>query len=153
MMIVPGDLDDPRVRSLLAQHLATARAATASGSDHALDVEGLKAPEISFWTAWEGELLLGTGALKRLSRDHGEVKSMHTASACRRTGVGRAMLLHLIGAARDLGMSRLSLETGSWTYFQPARALYQSVGFVECPPFGEYVRDPNSVFMSLEPRR
>jgi putative acetyltransferase len=117
MVIVPGDLDDPRVRSLLAQHLAIARAATAPGSDH------------------------------------GEVKSMHTASACRRTGVGRAMLLHLIGAARDLGMSRLSLETGSWAYFQPARALYQSVGFVECPPFGEYVRDPNSVFMSLELRR
>jgi putative acetyltransferase len=153
MKILPGDLDDPRVRSLLAHHLAIARAATAPGSDHALDVEALKAPDISFWTAWEGEVLLGTGALKRLSSDHGEVKSMHTAEASRRNGVARAMLLHLIGAARSLGMSRLSLETGSWPYFRPARALYQSVGFVECPPFGEYVHDPNSVFMSLELRR
>jgi putative acetyltransferase len=77
---------------------------------------------------------------------------MHTAEACRRNGVARAMLLHLIGAARSLGMSRLSLETGSWPYFQPARALYRSVGFVECAPFAEYVHDPNSVFMSLDLR-
>jgi putative acetyltransferase len=152
MKILPGDLDDPRVRSLLEHHLATARAATAPGSHHALDVEGLKAPDISFWTAWDGEVLLGTGALKRLSSDHGEVKSMHTAEACRRNGVARAMLLYLIDAARSLGMSRLSLETGSWAYFEPARALYRSVGFVECAPFGEYARDPNSVFMSLDLR-
>jgi putative acetyltransferase len=77
---------------------------------------------------------------------------MHSAEACRRNGVARGMLLHLIGAARSLGMSRLSLETGSWPYFQPARALYRSVGFVECPPFGEYAHDPNSVFMSLDLR-
>ena len=152
MKILPGDLGDSRVRSLLEHHLATARAATAPGSDHALDVEGLKAPEISFWTAWDGDVLLGTGALKRLSGAHGEVKSMHTAEACRRNGVARAILLHVIDAARSRGMSRLSLETGSRPYFEPARALYRSVGFVECPPFGEYVHDPNSVFMSLELR-
>ena len=152
MKIFPGDLDDPRVRRLLDHHLASASAATAPGSNHALDVEGLKAPEISFWTAWEGEILLATGALKCHSRDHGELKSMHTAEAYRRNGVGRAMLLHVIEAARSRGMSRLSLETGLWPYFQPARALYRSVGFVECPPFGEYADDPNTVFMSLDLR-
>jgi putative acetyltransferase len=115
-------------------------------------VEGLKASDISFWTAWEGEILLATGALKCHSRDHGELKSMHTAEAYRRNGVGRAMLLHVIEAARSRGMSRLSLETGLWPYFQPARALYRSVGFVECPPFGEYADDPNTVFMSLDLR-
>ena len=99
---------------------------------------------------WEDETLLGCGALKRLSADHGEVKSMHTAQAMRRRGAGSAMLRHLIAAARADGMSRLSLETGSWDYFRPAQALYRSHGFVECPPFADYVLDPNSVFMTLD---
>lgn len=101
---------------------------------------------------WEDETLLGFGALKRLSADHGEVKSMHTVQAMRRRGAGSAMLRHLIAAARADGMSRLSLETGSWDYFQPAQALYRSHGFVECPPFADYVLDPNSVFMTLDLR-
>ena len=152
MRIIPGGLDDPRVVDLLRIHLTTARAATARGSAHALDLAGLRSPEISFWTIWEGEALLGTGALKRLSPDHGEVKSMHTAQAARRRGAGRAMLLHIIASARANGMSRLSLETGSWEYFQPARALYRGHGFVECEPFADYVPDANSVFMSLDLR-
>jgi putative acetyltransferase len=150
MTIIPGDLDDPRVRALLEHHVATARAATARGSAHALDLEGLKRPDIKFWAAWDGEALLGVGALKRLSSDHGEIKSMHTAHAGRRMGVGKAMLLHIIDAASAIGMSRLSLETGSWAYFLPARALYRNHGFVECPPFGEYVCDRNSIFMSVD---
>jgi putative acetyltransferase len=149
MTIIPGGLDDPRVRALLEHHAATARAATALGSAHALGLEGLKAPEISFWAAWDGDALLGVGALRRLSSDHGEIKSMHTAQARRRGGVGSAMLLHILDAARAMGMSRVSLETGSWEYFLPARALYESHGFRECPPFGDYVADPNSIFMSL----
>jgi putative acetyltransferase len=95
---------------------------------------------------------LGMGALKRLSADHGEVKSMHTVEAMRRNGVASAMLRHIIAAARASGMARLSLETGSWDYFRPARALYRSHGFVECPPFADYVPDPNSVFMTLDLR-
>src|SRR5208282_3679041 len=99
---------------------------------------------------WEGEALLGVGALKRLSPDHGEVKSMHTARAARRRGAGSAMLRHIIASAREGGMSRLSLETGSWEYFMPARALYWSYGFAACEPFAGYVPDRNSVFMTLD---
>jgi putative acetyltransferase len=95
---------------------------------------------------------LGIGALKRLSADHGEVKSMHTAQSVRGRGVGSAILRYIIATARARGMSRLSLETGSWAYFRPAHALYASHGFVECPPFADYVSDPNSIFMSLDLR-
>ena len=150
MRIIQGDFNDPRVVDLLYTHLTSARAETAHGSAHALDLAGLQAPEVSFWTIWDDETLLGVGALKRLSADHGEVKSMHTAQSMRRRGAGSAMLRHIIAAARVSGMSRLSLETGSWEYFRPARALYRSHGFVECPPFADYVPDPNSVFMSLD---
>jgi putative acetyltransferase len=146
--IIPGGLDDARVRALLEEHLRTARAATAACSDHALEIDELQAPDISFWAAWDDEVLLGVGALKRLSPEHGEVKSMHTATSRRREGVGSAMLAHIINAARAMGLARLSLETGSADYFVAARELYRRHGFVECPPFGEYIVDPNSVFMS-----
>lgn len=106
--------------------------------------------EVTFWSAWEGETVVAVGALKRLSDDHGEVKSMHTDEAARGRGVGSAMVGHIVAAARARGMSRLSLETGSWPYFRPARALYARHGFVEGGPFGEYRADPNSVFMTLE---
>jgi len=150
MHIVRGDLDDPRVVDLLRVHFTSARAETAPGSAHALDLDGLKSSDIRFWTVWGGDTLLGTGALKRLSADHGEVKSMHTVRSMRRKGAGSAMLRHIIASARSLGMSRLGLETGSWDYFQPARDFYRSHGFAECGPFADYVLDPNSVFMSLE---
>ena len=150
MKITAGGLDDPRVKALLAFHFASARAQTAPGSAHALDLSGLRSPDIQFWSAWEDDLVIGIGALKRLSASHGEVKSMHTESAVRRQGVGTAMLSHIIGAARGQGLTRLSLETGSWPYFDPARQLYRRHGFVECLPFADYVPDPNSVFMTLE---
>ena len=152
MRIIQGDFSDPRVVELLHIHLTSARSQTAPGSAHALDVNGLRSPDISFWTIWDDETLLGVGALKRLSADHGEIKSMHTARAVRRRGVGRAMLRHIIAIARASGISRLSLETGASEYFRPARALYGSHGFVDCPPFADYVLDPNSVFMSLDLR-
>jgi putative acetyltransferase len=152
MRIIPGDLGDPRVVDLLHAHLTSARAQTAAGSAHALNLTQLQSPGIDLWTIWEDETLLGVGALKRLSADHGEVKSMHTAQSMRRKGAGSAMLRHIIAAARARGMARLSLETGSWDYFLPARAFYRSHGFVDCPPFGDYVLDPNSVFMSLDLR-
>jgi putative acetyltransferase len=152
MRIVDGGLDDPRVQALLAHHYITARAQTARGSAHALDLSGLKSQDIQFWAAWEGESVVGIGALKRLSPSHGEVKSMHTAASHRRRGVASAMLGHIIHAARELELSRLSLETGSWPYFDPARELYRRHGFVECPPFGSYALDPHSVFMTLELR-
>ena len=152
MQITEGDLDDPRVIALVKTHLTNARAETAPGSAHALEISGLRSPDISFWTMWDEERLLAIGAMKRLSADHGEVKSMHTVQSERGRGLGRAMLRHIIASARASGLSRLSLETGSWDYFLPARALYKSFGFAECQPFGDYVQDPNSVFMTLDLR-
>lgn len=148
--IVQGDFADRRVVDLLHIHLTTARSETAPGSAHALDLSQLQSPDICFWTIWEEQTLLGFGALKQLSADHGEVKSMHTAQAMRRRGAGSAMLRHIIDVARARGMSRLSLETGAAEYFAPAQTLYKSHGFVECPPFGDYVLDSNSIFMSLD---
>ena len=150
MRIVEGDCSNPRVIALIETHLTTARAQTAPGSAHALDLTGLQSDDVTFWTIWEKGNLLGIGALKRLRDGHGEIKSMHTAEFARGRGVGSAMLRHIVATARARGMSRLSLETGSWDYFEPARALYRNHGFKECAPFGDYVPDPNSVFMSLE---
>jgi putative acetyltransferase len=152
MHITSGDLNDSRVIDMLHHHLTAARAQTAPGSAHALDLAGLRSPDITFWAGWDGETLVAMGALKQLSTDHGEVKSMHTAPAARRKGVGSAMLQHIIAFARSRGISRLSLETGSWEYFRPAVALYRSHGFVEYQPFADYVEDPNSIFMTLDLR-
>jgi len=150
MKIIAGGLDHPSVRDLLEQHVRTARLETALGSAHALDFEGLKAADMTLWSAWDDDVPIAVGALKRLSPTHGEVKSMHTVQTRRRAGVGTTMLRHIIDSARIMGMKRLSLETGSWAYFHPARAMYRRHGFVECAPFGEYVEDPNSIFMTLE---
>jgi putative acetyltransferase len=148
--ITDGGLDDPRVQTLLTHHFNTARAETAPGSAHALDLSGLKSPDVHFWSAWDGDRVIAIGALKRLSDSHGEIKSMHTDQSHRRKGVGSAMLRHIIATSRRMGLSQLSLETGSWSYFTPAHELYRQHGFVECSPFGSYVRDPNSVFMTLK---
>lgn len=150
MDIREGGLDDPRVQRLLETHVARARAESGRGSAHALDLSGLRGPGIDFWTAWECDQPLGTGALKDLGRGELEVKSMFTAEHCRRRGVGSAILAHLIAVCRRRGARRISLETGSWDYFRPAVALYRKHGFLECPPFADYVPDPNSVFMSLD---
>jgi len=150
MKITDGGLDDFRVQTLLSYHFETASAETGRGSAHALDLRGLSSPDIQFWSAWEGGQVIAIGALKRLSEFHGEIKSMHTDRAYRRKGAGSAMLRHIIAAARQMKLSRLSLETGSWPYFVPARAFYSRHGFIDCPPFGDYVPDPNSVFMTLE---
>lgn len=150
MRIIPADLDDPRVVALLRTHVASARAQTAPGSAHALDLDALRSPDLDVWAAWDGDALLGVGALKRLSPAEGEVKSMHTAEASRRGGVGGALLAHIVAAARAGGLSRLSLETGSWEYFRPAREFYRRHGFAECAPFADYAPDPNSVFMTQE---
>jgi putative acetyltransferase len=147
-----GGLDDPRVVALLGIHLERSRTETAVGSAHALDLSGLRAPDIRFWTAWDGDVLLGCGALRQLSAIEGEVKSMHTAETARRRGIGSALLHTITTTARGIGMERLSLETGSWAYFQPAVGLYQTHGFVQCGPFAHYREDPNSIFMTLELR-
>ena len=149
MRIVPADLADPRVVAVMQTHLAKALEITPRESAHALDLDGLRADDLTVWAAWEGETLMAVGALKALAADHGEVKSMHTPHAMRGRGAGGAMLAHIIGEARARGYARLSLETGSMDYFAPARALYERRGFTPCEPFAGYRVDPHSVFMTL----
>lgn len=149
LRIEKGGLDDGQVIAMLRFHFDTNIAVTPKGSAHVFDLSRLKEPDISFWSAWEGETLMGVGALKRMSADDGEIKSMHTLQTVRRGGVGSAILTHLIAEARAAGLSRLYLETGSFDFFAPARALYTRHGFTECAPFAGYKPDPNSTFMTL----
>ncbi len=148
MRIIEGGLDDARVQALVALHQRLAREATAEGFAFALDLSGLRVPGIRFFSAWDDEELLGVGALKRMTPDHGEVKSMHTAQAARRRGVGAALLRHIIDQARAAGMARVSLETGTSGYFQAAVALYLAAGFVPCGPFGDYPASAENRFLT-----
>ena len=149
MKIEIDDLTRPAIHALLNEHLRSMHALSPPESVHALDLESLRRPEITFWTAWAGPMLLGCGALLELSRTHGEVKSMRTPEAHRRSGAGRALLMQIVATARAKGYDRLSLETGSMPAFVPARRLYASAGFTETGPFDAYIEDPNSVFMTL----
>ena len=148
MEIRVDDLRGPEIRALLEDHLEEMHRHSPPESVHALDLDGLRAPGVTFWTAWSGDALAGCGALKEIERAHGEVKSMRTAPAFRRQGVAKAMLTHIIREAEQRQYHRLSLETGSMEAFLPARELYESFGFSYCPPFGEYAPDPNSVFLT-----
>ena len=149
MDIREGGLDEPQVIALLRLHASGMLAHSPRGSCHFLDVSGLKAPDVSFWSAWEGDELAGIGALKRLDTDHGEIKSMRTAPGRLRGGTGAAILSHILSAARAKGIKRLSLETGSGEVFEPAIALYRKFGFTDCAAFGDYpADDPFSRFMS-----
>ena len=145
-----GELDDPQVIALLQFHYDTNRELTPPESCHVFDLTQLKSPDVHFYSAWEGEVLLGVGALAELSKTEGEVKSMHTNRNGRRKGVGGAILQHIIDYAKRVGIKRLNLETGSFQYFAPARALYAAHGFVACGPYGDYKDDPNSAYMTLE---
>lgn len=146
--ICKGDLDDARVVALLRYHFDKCHEVTPPGSAHVFDVSKLKAADVDFFSAWDEEALLGVGAVKYLDAQHGEVKSMHTAEAARGRGVGSTILKHIMEAARAKGVTRLSLETGSFWYFEPAVRLYNAHGFVECAPFGDYRPDPNSLFLT-----
>ncbi|WP_329742171.1 GNAT family N-acetyltransferase [Dyella sp. A6] len=148
MDIRTGMLDDPRVLALLHEHLRTLAPTAPAESRHALDLGGLQHPDITFWCMWDGKTLAGFGALRQLEPDHGEIKSMRTAATHLRRGVGSRMLRHLLDQAGARGYRRVSLETGSMAFFEPARQLYASFGFTPCPPFGDYRPDPNSVFMT-----
>ena len=143
------DLSRPPVIALLEEHLRNMYEVTPPDKVFAFDASKLKAPEISFWTAWDDEVLLGCAALKELSPTQGEIKSMRTPSALRRTGAGRALLNHIIEVARSRGYRAVYLETGCQSAFVPAQTLYGSAGFTRCGPFGSYSENGNSVFMSL----
>lgn len=148
MKIVIDDLAGPQIAEFLSAHLQEMRETSPPESTHALDISALRKPDVTFWSAWENDQIVGCGALKTLDPDHAELKSMRTAPAQKRTGVASRLLAHIISEAQRMGYSRLSLETGSFEFFTPARRLYEKFGFEECPPFAAYVEDPNSVFMT-----
>jgi putative acetyltransferase len=149
MNIQLDDLTHPAVHALLEEHLLNMRAISPPESVHALDLDQLRQRDITFWSAWEGQQLVGCGALKELDLGHGEIKSMRTPQALRRRGAGRALLAHIVVAARTRGYRRLSLETGPAPAFESAQHLYENFGFSRCGPFGSYCEDPHSVFMTL----
>lgn len=149
MRIEVDDLARLQVHELLREHLQSMHALSPPESVHALDVEKLRQPDITFWTVWDGQTLFGCGALKELTPVHGEVKSMRTPNALRGRGAGRLILRHILTIAKKRGYERLSLETGTTAPFIPAHRLYESMGFVTCGPFANYVEDTNSVYMTL----
>lgn len=149
-VIKPGDFDDDRVKALLTRHLRGMHANTPPGHVFALDWSGLQQPEISFYALWEGEELLGVGALKALEARAGEIKSMRTADAHLRKGVGATILEHIIAEARRRGYTRLSLETGSGPVFEPAVTLYRKYGFTEGGAFDGYEKSPFNQFLHLD---
>lgn len=147
--------DDPRasdVVALLERHLDFARSVTPPEDVHALDLDGLLDPSVTFFSLRDDGALLGIGAIKQLDPTHVELKSIHTAEEARGMGVGRAVVERLLQTARERGATRVSLETGAMDEFAPSRALYSMLGFVECEPFAEYLPSRNSTFMTLELR-
>lgn len=149
MEIRRENLFGPEIIRLLSDHLSQMRTLSPPESVHALDVNELQAPNITFWSVWEENSLLGCGALKALDKEHGEVKSMRTAPEHRGRGVGKFVLSYIVAEARRRDYRSLALETGSRPEFAPARGLYEQFGFTYCGPFSDYVEDSNSVFMRL----
>jgi putative acetyltransferase len=150
VQIKRDDLSGPEVAVFLEEHMAQMRRQSPPESVHALPIEGLRRPEVTFWSIWEDGELLGCGALKELDALHGEIKSMRTVARHLRKGVATAMLNHILEEARRRGYRCLSLETGVQPAFEPARRLYERTGFSSCGPFADYTDDPNSVFMTKE---
>lgn len=150
MEIRIDDLSGPEIAHFLDEHIRDMQGVSPPESKHALDLEGLRQPEIIFWTVWQGTQLLGCGAIKELDAAHAEIKSMRTHPSCRGRGVASILLSHMLREARLHGYQRVSLETGSMPFFEPARRLYSRYGFTECEPFASYKVDPNSIFMTLD---
>jgi putative acetyltransferase len=148
MKVRTDDLQSEAVIRLLREHLADMYATSPPESVHALDLDRLRQPDITFWSIWHDDEPVGCIALKTLGAGHGEIKSMRTAASFRGKGAGKALLQHLLAEARQRNLGRLSLETGSQAFFEPARRLYARFGFTCCPPFADYKEDPYSVFMT-----
>jgi putative acetyltransferase len=146
--IVVDDLSGPEIAAFLAEHVREMRTITPLENAFALDLDGLRQPEITFWSVWDGPALVGCGAIKRLDAGHAELKSMRTATSHRRSGVARVLLQHILAESRAAGFRRLSLETGSAEPFRPARRLYEAFGFTYCEPFADYQSSPHNVFMT-----
>ncbi len=148
--IIIDDLSGPEIAEFLQEHIREMKSVSPPESKHALDLDGLRKPEITFWTVWDDGQLVGCGALKELDAEHGEIKSMRTHASCKRNGIASTMLAHMIDVAKRRRYRRLSLETGALPFFEPARRLYTKFGFRPCAPFADYKLDPNSVFLTME---
>ncbi|MEV1049990.1 GNAT family N-acetyltransferase [Streptomyces sp. NPDC059017] len=148
MKIAMDDLSGPEIADFLDEHVRQMRAISPPESKHALDLDALRGPEVTFWAVRDGDSLVGCGALKRLDADHAELKSMRTTAARKRSGVATLLLEHIIAEAEHMGFTRLSLETGTAEFFLPARKLYEKFGFIHCEPFANYQPDPHSTFMT-----
>jgi putative acetyltransferase len=146
--IVVDDLSGSQIVGFLGEHLEEMRSITPPESVHALDLEELRAPGVTFWSVLDGGVLVGCGALKRLDAAHAEVKSMRTTSRRKRSGIASLLLEHVLAEAERMGFRRLSLETGATEHFLLARRLYEMYGFERCEPFGDYRLDPHSVYMT-----
>jgi putative acetyltransferase len=148
MRIVVDDLSGPEIAEFLDEHVRQMRSITPLESKHALDLDALREPDVTFWSVMDGGAVVGCGAIKRLDADHAELKSMRTSTARKRSGIASRLLGHIVAEAERMGFTRLSLETGSDDFFLPARRLYEKFGFEYCEPFADYRPDPNSVFMT-----
>ena len=149
MRIVVDDLSGPAIAAFLTEHIEEMRSITPLESKHALDLDGLRRPEITFWSVLDGDdAVVGCGAVKALDASHAELKSMRTARARKRSGIASLLLEHILAEATRMGFARISLETGSADFFRPARSLYEKYGFDYCEPFADYRLDPHSVFMT-----
>jgi putative acetyltransferase len=148
MRIVVDDLSGPEIVAFLDEHVRQMRSITPLESKHALDLDGLRKPDVTFWTVQDEGAVVGCGAIKRLDAFHAELKSMRTSTTRKRSGIASRLLAHIIAETEGMGFTRLSLETGSDDFFLPARRLYEKFGFGYCEPFADYRPDPNSVFMT-----
>ena len=146
---IEGNFEDPEVHELLVKHFIELRSVSPVGSAHVLDIAGLKDPSIKFWSLWEGDHLMGSGALKFLNKDHGEFKSIRVNDKFRNKGNGSKVINHLINKAKKLNVKKLSLETGAGNFFLPARKLFNSCGFKSCSSFSHYKNDINSTYMTM----
>lgn len=148
MIIVADDLSSPQIAEFLREHVRQMRSSGPLDSDHSIDIDRMREPGITLWSVWDGETVVGCGAIKHLDPCHAELKSMRTAPARKRTGIASRLLEHILTEAKRMGYTRLSLETGAAEFFSPARKLYEKYGFEYCEPFAAYKPDPNSVFMT-----
>ena len=149
MKSIENNFDDPKVNELLNKHFFELRSVSPEGSTHVLDIAGLKDPSIRFWSLWEHNELLGCGAIKIFNDEHGEFKSIRVADNFRNSGVGEKIISHLIDQAKQIGIKKLSIETGAGDFFSPARKLFKKFGFKPCKPFAHYKEDPNSCYYNL----
>ena len=149
MKSIQNNFDDYEVNKLLKKHFIELRSVSPEGSTHVLDIDGLKNASIKFWSLWEENKLVGCGALKFLETYHGEFKSIRVADDFRKKGYGKKIIHHLISESKEIGIKKLSVETGSGNFFLPARKLFTSCGFKPCDPFAHYKLDPNSCYFNL----